>query len=161
MIKHLGPLFIALLASAESNHYLLPDQNGLFERRLSQAIAQARTEVRLLTPVLNHPAVRKATLSAARRGVNVTLIVADPKGNPLSMIAYSGITLRIYPSRPLEGSLVIIDDTLACSAGSPLDKERMGNHAANVLCSDDPMLLRDAVASFETIQRRSAPYLKH
>lgn len=160
MIKHLGLLFIAHLLSAESDHYLLPDQNALFERRLSQAVSRAHTHVRILTPTLRHNALRKASLFAARRGVSVSLIVTDPKYDPLAMVAYSGVTLWVYPSRPIEGSLVLVDDTLACFSGTPLDKERMGNHTASTQCSDDPLLIRNATASFETIKSRSGAYLR-
>ncbi len=160
MIKLLLILFPFLLLFGEETAFLLPDEQSRLTHTLSKVIKHTSNECLIQTPSLNHPDLKKALQYAASRRHNVTLIVQDLKGDPLSLVQYEGVNLFFYNARKLHGTVILIDDHYACTLPIPLDKERFSGDTSIALCSDDENTLQSLRRSLAPIQKRSSLYLK-
>ena len=149
-------LFIPLLAQERLYH--TPDHHSRFTYDLNRLLKNS-TQIGIISPSFNHSALKKGILQSAKRGSLVTLVVNNPKADPLSMVQYERINLNIY-SHPLHQSVFLIDDSLVCTMDGEIDEETLSSQKYLIRCSDDKHTLQAMKRSFTAILNRSKPYLE-
>lgn len=160
MIKLL-PLFLILsIANGQTLPYLLPDEKSNFEHVLMTHLKKAHMHIILLTPSLNHPVLRRQLIQSLSKGSKLTLITQNPSHDPLQLVAYNGVELYLYRARPLNDTLILMDDSVACHLSGGLNEEDLSQKSQNALCSDEPDLINAMYQNTNRILTRSKPYLK-
>jgi len=160
MIKLLALFLILNVANAQTVPYLLPDEKSSFEHELMAHLKKAHTQIVLLTPSLNHPAVRRQLIQSVSKGVKLTLITQNPSDDPLKLVAYSGVELYLYRARGLKDTLILIDDSVVCHASGGLNEEELSQKSQNVVCSNEGDFVQSLSQNAQRILMRSHPYLK-
>lgn len=160
MIKLLTVFLILNAANAQTLTFLLPDEKSSFEHELMSHLKNAHTKILLLTPSLNHPAVRRQLIQSVSKGVKLTLITQNPSDDPLQLVAYSGVELYLYRARPLSDTLILIDDSVVCHATGGLKEEELSRKSQNVFCSNEGDFIQSLSQNAQRILMRSHPYLK-
>lgn len=160
MIKLLPILLAFSLAHGENTTYLLPDENTLFSHTLERALKHSRSDILIIAPALHHPSLKRAAIEGAKRGSHLTLIVQTLKGDPLSLAQYERTDIRILNGRPLDGSIVLIDQRFACTMAGTIDQETLPDRTSLVRCTDDKSELTAIRQAVLPLLRRSKPYLK-
>ncbi|GEM_PF-881843 len=160
MIKLLTLFLTFTLANAQIFPYFLPDEKSNFEHDLLSHLKKAHTQIILLTPSLNHPALRRQLIQSVSKGVKVTLIAQNPSHDPLQLVAYNDIELYLYRARELNDSLIIIDDEIVCHLSGGLEEEKLSQKTQNALCSDESDFILSLHQNANRILTRSKPYLK-
>lgn len=160
MIKLLPLLLVFSLAYGQNVNYLLPDQNALFIHTLEGAFKHSRERIFVITKSFHHPALKRALLEGTKRGSRLTLLVQTPKDDPLELAQYERIEIRILKGRPLEGSVIIVDDHYACTLPQNIDEESFSGRTALVRCSDDTSELAALRSALLPLINRSNPYLE-
>jgi hypothetical protein len=90
----------------------------------------------------------------------LTLIVQSLKGDPLSIAQYERVDVRTLIGRPLEGSIIVVDNQQSCTFSAPIDAETFGQNASLVHCSDDIVELKSLQTIFLPLIKRSKAYLE-
>ncbi len=160
MIKLLTLFLTLCTANGQTLPYLLPDEKSNFEHTLISHLKKAQTHIVILTPSLNHPALRRQLLQSLSKGVKLTLITQDPSNDPLQLVAYNGVDLYLYRARPLSDSLILIDNSVVCHVSDGLNEEDFSKKSQNALCSDESDLINAMQQNTHQILTRSKPYLK-
>lgn len=160
MIKRILLLFAFSALYGGENLYLLPDQNNELVHRLQNALRGTSAKVVIITPSFRHALLKKALLQGAKHGNRITLVVQDPEHDPLSVVQYGNIHLYRYTSRPLAGSVIIIDDRLVCTLTADLVQEQLTQTAAFAQCSDGSADIGAALHRAAPLITRSRPYLE-
>jgi hypothetical protein len=160
MIKFL-PLFLTFtLANGQIFPYLLPEEKSQFEHDLLSHIKKAHKQIVLLTPSLNHPTLRRQLIQSVSKGVKLTLITQNPANDPLQLVAYNGVEFYLYSSRPLNDTLIFIDEDEVCHLSGGLNEEELSRKTQNVFCSDESDFILALQQNTNRILTRSKPYLK-
>lgn len=149
-------LFIPLLS--EERVFLLPDHHTLFAFELTR-LCKKSSMIRIIAPSFNHSALKKGILTGAKKGSQVTLVVNDPHGDPLSMVQYQGVDLYNY-SHPLKQSIFMINDHFVCTLNGNIDQETFESNKRLIRCSDDPNKIGPIKHALEPILRQAKPYLE-
>lgn len=160
MIKFLPFILLFSLVHGKNIDYLLPDQNGIMTHTLEGIFKHSRQEILIITPAMNHPSFKRTVLEGVKRGSALVLLVQSLKGDPLSMAQYERVDVRILEGRPLEGSIILVDNRFACTFSTAIDQESFSNHTALVRCSDDETALRSLRPLLQPLLKRSRAYLK-
>lgn len=160
MIKLIAPLlaFTALLGG--ENFFLLPDHNSAFLYRLNNALRNSSDQVLIITPSFGHSPLKKALLQGAKNGSKITLISSQLTSSARALVQYNNVQLYHYISRPLIGSLIIIDNKLVCTLTVPLVQEELENVTSFAQCSDTPHEIIAARDSILPMIKRAKPYLE-
>jgi len=160
MIKLLTLFLTLSVVNAQTLTYLLPDEKSGFEHALIHHLKKAHTQVILLTPSLNHPALRRQLIQSVSKGVKLTLITQNPSADPLQLVAYNGVELYLYHARSLSDTLILIDDEIVCHVSGGLNDQELSQKSQNALCSDDSDFILSLHQNANRILTRSKPYLK-
>lgn len=88
------------------------------------------------------------------------MITQNPSHDPLQLVAYNGVELYLYRARPLNDTLILMDDSVACHLSGGLNEEDLSQKSQNALCSDEPDLINAMYQNTNRILTRSKPYLK-
>jgi len=160
MIKLLSLLLPIALLYGDQNLFLFPDQKNDFFHRLTQVISPHAERITLITPSFNQPQVKKLLLKKVRQGTHVDLIVQTINPTAAGMVQYDRINLLLYRPRPLDGSVILIDERYACFLGAPFEETHLSDDASFVRCSDDPDEIRALQQHISLLKHRSVPYLK-
>lgn len=160
MIKLLPFLLLFSLAEGRNINYLLPEHNPLFSHTLEGVLKRSRMEILIITPAFNHAVFKRAALEGIKRGSHLILIVQTLEGDPLAMAQYERSDVHTLEGRPLEGSMVLVDNRFACDIPGRIDQESFSGHASLIQCSDDPAEVANFRAALAPLLKRSKPYLK-
>ncbi|MDP3588429.1 MAG: hypothetical protein Q8R58_10290 [Sulfuricurvum sp.] len=160
MIKLLTLFLTLSVVNAQTLTFLLPDEKSGFEHELIHHLKKAHTQVILLTPSLNHPALRRQLIQSVSKGIKLTLITQNPSDDPLQLVAYKGVELYLYRARSLSDTLILIDDGIVCHVSGGLNDEELSQKSQNALCSDDSDFILALHQNSNKILTRSKPYLK-
>ena len=160
MIKLIPLLFVFSLTYGNSVDYLLPDSGAVFSHTLEGVLKHSRSEILIISPSFNHASLKRAALEAVKRGSHLTLIVQSLKGDPLSIAQYERVDVRTLIGRPLEGSIIVVDNQQSCTFSAPIDAETFGQNASLVHCSDDIVELKSLQTIFLPLIKRSKAYLE-
>ncbi|MCX6060670.1 MAG: hypothetical protein NT103_00235 [Campylobacterales bacterium] len=160
MIKLLTLFLTLSIVNAQTLTFLLPDEKSGFEHELMSHLKKAHTQIILLTPSLNHPALRRQLIQSVSKGVKLTLITQNPSADPLQLVAYSGVELYLYRARSLSDTLILIDDEIVCHVSGGFNDEELSQKSQNALCSDDSDFILSLHQNANRILTRSKPYLK-
>ncbi|MFA5216992.1 hypothetical protein [Sulfuricurvum sp.] len=160
MIKFLPLLFVFSLTYGNTIDYLLPDSGAVFSHTLEGILKHSRSEILIISPSFNHVSLKRASLEAVKRGSHLTLIVQSLKGDPLSVAQYERVDVRTLIGRPLEGSIIIIDNQQVCTFSASIDSESFIQNTSIVHCSDDAVELRSLQTIFLPLIKRSKAYLE-
>lgn len=125
--------------------------NPIYKQLLSK-IKAAKTSVRLVTPYFLPPhRLRRALIKAAKRGVNVEILMSAKTDVPLAdHVSHSyfpgllrhGIKIFLYPYQVLHAKYAIIDDTWATVGSTNMDYlSLLKNREANLIIRDHAALL--------------------
>lgn len=159
MIKLLSLLLSVTLLNGQNFVYLLPDDIASYEAWIQSHIKKSNQPIHILTASMNYPALHKSFIAHQSHGLDLTLIVESLQNDPLRLIQYQHTHLYRYTSRPLGGSLIILD-SYVCQIGAPLDQEILLRSASSIWCSDDPETMIQTKRLFALMQKRSHRYLK-
>ena len=160
MIKLLLLFLTLSVTNAQTLPYLLPDEKSIFEYELMNYLKKAHTHIVLLTPSLNHPALHRQLIQSVSKGVKLTLITQSPADDPLQLVAYSGVELYLYRARPLNDTVILIDERVVCHVSGGLNGEELSQNSQNVFCSNEPDLIQALKQNSQRILIRSHRYLK-
>ncbi len=160
MIKLLTLFLTLSVVNAQTLTFLLPDEKSAFEHELIHHLKKAHTQVILLTPSLNHPALRRQLIQSVSKGVKLTLITQNSSADPLQLVAYRGVELYLYQARSLSDTLILIDDEIVCHVSGGLNDDELSQKSQNALCSDDSDFIPALHQNANRILARSKPYLK-
>ena len=160
MIKFIALFLTLIVANAQTLSYMLPDHKALFEHALMAHLKKANKEIVILTPLLHYGSLRSQLVRNIGKGIKLTIISQNPTHDSLSLVAYRNVELYTYQARPLNDTLILIDNTAVCHLSGALDEEELTHKTQNVLCSDAPELLQIMQTNVEKILTRSKPYLK-
>lgn len=160
MIKFLPFLLLFSLVHGKNIDYLLPDQNSMMSHALEGVFKHSRQEILIITPAMNHTPFKHAVLEGVKRGSRLVLLVQSLKGDPLALTQYERVDIRILEGRPLEGSVILVDDKFACTLSTAIDQESFSGHTALVRCSDDEADIRSLHSLLSPLLKRSRAYLK-
>lgn len=127
---------------------------------LEGVFKHSRQEVLIITPAMNHALLKRAVLEGVKRGSRLQLVVQSLEGDPLGLAQYERVDVRILQGRPLEGSVILADDRLACTLSTPLDHESLSASTAIVRCSDDEAAIRSLRQLLPPLLKRTRAYLK-
>jgi len=158
MIKLLRLLFTFVTLYGGEILFPLPNHHTLFVHQLKKALKDA-PRILIITPSFNHPLLEKEILNAAKRGSDVTLMVHDPRGNPLSMVQYERINLYTIP-RAVEQSVFLIDDTLVCTVDGAIHEKEFASKHSPIRCSDDSGKIKAIRYSIHPVMKHSRSYLE-
>ncbi len=148
------------LLYAKPAHFLLPDEHSGFVRFLSDALSEPDGTILLLTPALNHPALKKALLKWEKKGTSIVIVAQQTADDPLSLVQYRHVNLYTYTARPLKGSVILIGERLVCTLSESLEAERLSQNASLARCSDDAAEIAAHRAALTPLLKRSKKYLK-
>lgn len=148
------------LLYAEASLFLLPDEQSRFVHHLSGVLKGPSDEILIVTPSFRHAELKKTLLKSARKNSRITLIVQELKGDPLSMVQYENTDLYTFGTRPLQGSLILIDSRLVCTLPGRIEDQSFTDAASIVRCSDDAAEAAAYRAALLPLLRRSEKYLK-
>jgi hypothetical protein len=160
MIKLLTLFLLLNVANAQTLPYLLPDEKSSFDHTLIAYLKKAQTHIVILTPSLNHPALRRQLVQSLSKGIKLTLIIQTPAHDPLQLVAYNGVDFNLYDARPLDDTLILVDDTALCHLSGGLNEEELAQKTQNAICSDENELIKMMQKNAHRILTRSHPYLK-
>lgn len=158
MIKLLGILSLFLPIFAREELYLLPNNHTSFLYDLSAKLKKS-SEVTLLTTSFQHPKIASLLHKPSKKRAHITLIVNSPQNDPISLVQYSNITLRLSAT-PIPQTLILVDQDWVCSLQGGLEEERMGGSHSPIRCSDDPSTILAVQRSVRSILKSSSPYLE-
>lgn len=159
IIKILSLFLVLTHLNGQIFPYLLPDQKDDFDHILITHIKKTHHAISILTPELHYPSLRRSLLQSLTKGVTLTLITQKASGDPLMLIAYSGVNWSLYTARPLEDTVILIDDTLVCHVAGGLHEESLSKKIQTPLCSDDQPLIQTLRHRIHYLQKHSRPYL--
>ncbi len=159
MIKILSLFLLLTHLNGQIFPYILPDQKDDFDHILITHIKKAHRTIYILTPELRYPSLSRPLLKSLTKGVVLTLITQKASGDPLMLIAYSGVNWSLYTARPLSDTLILIDDTLVCHIAGGLNEESLSQKSQTPLCSDDPTLIQTMHHHWDYLEKYSHPYL--
>lgn len=159
MIKLLCLLLSVTLLNGHNFVYLLPDDIPSYEAWLQSHIKKSDQPIRVFTASMHYPALHKSFIAHQSHGLELALVVHSLRNDPLRLIQYQYTHLYHYTSRPLQGSLIILD-SYVCQMSAPLDHEILMRSSSTVFCSDDPQYVLEAQRLFSLMQKRSHRYLK-
>lgn len=160
MIKILSLFLLLTHLNGQMFPYLLPDQKDDFDHILITHIKKAHHVIYIITPELRYPSLSRPLLQSLSKGVSLSLITQKASGDPLTLIAYSGVTWSLYTTRPLSDTVILIDDTLVCHVAGGLNEESLSQKTQIPVCSDDPTLFQTMRHHFDHFQKRTHPYLE-
>ncbi|WP_295051590.1 hypothetical protein, partial [Sulfuricurvum sp.] len=83
----------------------------------------------------------------------------DPSGDPLSLIQYKNIDLYLS-SQPIKQSIILIDESLVCSADEAIDEELFSSGRSSIRCSDNQQKIRAIRASLYPVIQHAKRYLE-
>lgn len=158
MIKLLGFLFTFVSIYAQESVFNLPDHQSRFLHQLGHSL-KVSSKILILTPSLHHAALKKELLSATKQESVLKLIVQDPSGDPLSLIQYKNIYLYLS-SQPIKQSIILIDESLVCSADEAIDEELFSSGRSLIRCSDNQQKIRAIRASLYPVIQHAKRYLE-
>lgn len=128
-------------------------------RRLVQAIRDAKKSVDLVTPYFLPPyGLRRALRAAARRGVNVRVMISETTDAPIAdRVSHSYFPwmyrngMRIFLYRPfmLHAKYAVIDDNWATLGSSNLDYLSLKNNREANIVIRDPAIIAELRGHFE------------
>lgn len=158
MIKLL--LILALFRSlfGTDTHFFLPNNHSALIHHLNTYFKNAQNIV-IISPAFNHTELKKKIEKSAQKSSKVTLIVANPKGNPLSMIQYQNIDL-IVSSVPLNETIFVVDEKIMCSFKGKIDEEEMSSSKQHIRCTDHKEVIAKQYAIVKTLTQKGKPYLE-
>ncbi|MBL8246377.1 MAG: hypothetical protein JNL89_19420 [Rhodanobacteraceae bacterium] len=147
----------------EAQGYLVPNlglkRRYLLHRWLKRRFGRARRRLWLTTPYFVPPAsIQRALIHAARRGVDVRVLVPRHSDVPLaqwaSRAAYSallagGVRIFEYLPRMLHAKTIVIDDSWSMVGTANLDYRSLFINDELVLWSDLPALINGLSVDFE------------
>ena len=158
MIKLLGFLFTLTLVYGEDQRFILPDHHARSSHFLHQAIKRS-SSVWIVTPTFSHTELSKTIISSARKQSRIHLIVKNTQGEPRRLVQYRHIDLSI--SRiPIPQSMILIDNSLACTVDEPIDEEIFSSKHTVLLCSDDSEIVRSVHKRITSLLNHSTGYLE-
>lgn len=160
MIKLLTLFLLLNVANGQTLPYLLPDEKSSFDHTLITYLKKADANIVILTPSLNHPALRRKLIQSVSKGIKLTLITQTPSKDPLNLVVYNGVELYLYTARPLENTLIFVDDNVVCHLSGGLNEEDLTKKSQNALCSDETNLINALQKNTYKILTRSHLYLK-
>lgn len=160
MIKFLTLFLILTAANGQTLPYLLPDEKSNFDHTLMTYLKKAQTHIVILTPSLNHPTLRRKLIQSVSKGIKLTLIAQTPSKDPLHLISYNGVELYIYTARPLDDTLIFVDDNIVCHLSGSLNEEDLTKKSQHAMCSDESNLINVMQKNTHKILTRSHLYLK-
>lgn len=160
MIKLIALLLTIITANANIFPFLLPDEGSRFNHHLQTHLKNAQKEIVIITHSMNYPALSKSIIRSLSGGGHLTLIVSNPSGDPLRLIAYEGVNLYTYIPRTLTDTLILIDNTQICHISGPLSEKHLTNASSNVWCSDEASLILRTQKYINLLLGRSTPYLQ-
>jgi hypothetical protein len=160
MIKLITLILTITIANANIFPFLLPDEGSHFNHHLQSLLKNAQNEIIIVTPLMNYPSLNKAIIHSISHGRHLTLIVSKPSGDPLRLIAYTGVTLYTYTPRAITDTIILIDNTHVCHLGGVLNEKNWGDTVTNVWCSDEPSLFLPVQKQITGLIKRSKSYLK-
>jgi hypothetical protein len=149
-------LFIPLLGVEKV--FQLPDHHTRWIYELNDFLKNS-THILIITPSFNHPELKKRILKSVTHGSEITLIVNDPKGDPLSMLQYEHVNLNITPFA-LTQSVVLIDHSLICTIEGDIDIEKFASKHSPIKCDSDQNKIETIKRSIHPIIKHSKPYLE-
>jgi len=158
MIKHLVLLFIFVSVYAQETIFKLPDNHSRFLHQLDRSFKSV-SQILIITPTLHHSDLRKKLLSAIKKGSVVKLIVQGTAGDPLSLIQYQNVELYLS-SQKLHQTLILADDTLACTSDVAVSEELFSSTHSIIRCSDDPSKIRSIRNASSLLIQYARPYLE-
>ena len=158
MIKLLALLFSFTMLYGSEMIFALPEHHTLFIHELSKPLKNS-SQIVIITQNFNHQKLQKEILKSAKQGGKITLIVHNLHGDPLSMVQYNGIHLYRTPLT-LDQSILLIDNTLACTVQSPFDAEKLNENKARIRCTEDHRNIALIRQSLKLILRNSKAYLE-
>lgn len=158
MIKLLGILSLFLPIFAQEELYLLPDNHTSFLHDLSAKIKKG-SELTLLSTSFQHQKIASLLHKSSKKRPITTLIVNSPQNDPISLVQYSNITLRLS-TIPIPQTIIMIDQHWVCSFQGGLDEEKMGISHSPIRCSDDSTTVQAIGRSIRPILKSSKPYLE-
>ncbi|MFH0708635.1 MAG: phospholipase D-like domain-containing protein [Pseudomonadota bacterium] len=160
MIKLLLLFLTLSVTNAQTLPYLLPDEKSIFEYELMNYLKKAHTHIVLLTPSLNHPALRRQLIQSVSKGVKLTLITQNSSNDPLQLVAYNGVDLYLYRARPLNDTVILIDERVVCHVSGGLSGEELSRNSQIALCNDERDFIDAMHQNTNRILTRSKLYLK-
>lgn len=158
MIKLLVFLFTFAAVYAQESVFSLPDHHSRFIHQLDCAFKNS-SQILIFTPALHHSLLKKELLDAIKQGSALKLIVHDSDGDPRSLIQYKNIDLSIS-AFPLNQSIILIDDTLACTSDGAIDEELFSSRRSAIHCSSDPHKIRVIRHTLDPLLRHAKSYLE-
>lgn len=158
MIKFLILLSLFIPLLSQERLYLTPDHHSRFTYDLNRLLKNS-AHIQIISPSFNHAPLRKGILQSAKSGSLVTLVVNNPKSDPLSMVQYERINLYTY-SYPLHQSIFLIDDSFVCTMDGEVDEETLSSQKHLIRCSDNLHTIQTIKRSFRAILKHSKPYLE-
>lgn len=158
MIKLLGFLFTFVSIYAQESVFNLPDHHSRFLSQLDHSL-KVSSKILISTPSLHHSALKKELVSAIKRESTLKLMVQDPIGDPLSLIQYKNIELYLS-ALPKKQSIILIDESLVCSADVAIDEELFSSRHSVIRCSDNPQKIRAIRSELYHVMQHSKSYLE-
>ncbi len=158
MIKLLLILFSFISVFGADTPFILPNNHSALLYYLGTYFKNAQSIV-IVSPAFNHTELKKKIEKSAQKGSQVTLIVANPKGDPLSMIQYQNIDLIVSPVQ-LHETTFLVDERMMCSFNGKIDEEEMSLSKRDVRCSDHKEVIAQHYVIVKTLRQKAKPYLE-
>ncbi|MBD3799502.1 hypothetical protein [Sulfuricurvum sp.] len=158
MIKLLLILSLFISIFAHDTPFILPNNHSALLHYFGVHFKKAQTIV-IISPTFNHSDLKKKIEKSAQKGAQVTLLLNNPKGDPLSMVQYLNIELFISPVQ-LHGTTVVVDKRIMCHFAGKIDQEEMSSHKQNLHCTDHKEAIEKQNAIVQTLIAKGKPYLQ-
>ncbi|MGD9970730.1 MAG: hypothetical protein AB7S65_09765 [Sulfuricurvum sp.] len=159
MIKLLCLILLISSLAGKEETFLFPDQKSEWENHILLHLRKNPEQIVVVTDTFDIPKLKKPLLKTLQRGSSFDLILQNPNGVS-SWAQYANVTLRVYPSRPLRSSVLILKDHTACLIGGSLSETVLKDSSVMALCSDDPAFIHSLYDTILPLYKRSSPYLE-
>lgn len=138
--------------------FILPNNHSALLHHLGVHFKKAQSII-IVSPIFNHSDLKKKIEKSAQKGAQVTLLLNNPKGDPLSMVQYQNIELLLSPVQ-LHDTTVVVDERIMCHFEGTIDEEKMSSYKQNVRCTDHKKVIEKQSAIAQTLIAKGKPYLK-
>lgn len=158
MIKLLLTLLLFIPTFGADKVFYLPNNHSALLDALSSYFKNAQSII-IVSPEFNHAGLKKKIEKTAHKGSFITIIVNEPRGDPLSMIQYQNIDLILSPTQ-LYRSTILVDERIVCNFDGKIDQENMSTTGQTVRCSDQRDIIDKQHLILKTLLNKGKPYLE-